>query len=416
MTRFVAALVLLTLAMPASAEEPVLRLDVGETAVIPGQPVSLRLTVLVPTFLPDPPVWPSFEAPDLVVRVASTGPASERIDGATWSGVTRRYLIAPMLPGTVAVPASEVVVTWADPETNAPQRATLATEPLAIAGILPPGAEGLDPFVAADALTLEQTIEGAPEDMAPGAALTRTVVATIRGTAPMFLPKLLPPHDIEGLRAYPDDPVTAASEDRGVVSGSRTESVTLVAEGGGTGTLPPVAVAWYNLGTGEVETAALPSLAVSVAGPPAPTDDAARSDWRTLALVTAAGLLAVALVALSLRRLAPRLGTWVARHRADWLASEPHAWSELKRAVRARDHARLRPALDRWAARTPGADPRREQHLSAALAALGAARYGTGQAREADAWGTLGEVLPEIRRAARNRVPTYALPPLNPSA
>lgn len=177
-----------------------------------------------------------------------------------------------------------------------------------------------------------------------------------------------------------------------------------------------MALAWYNLGTGEVETAELHGLAVSVAGPPARQDHTAPRDWRMLALGTAAGLLAFALVALALRRLAPRLRTWVARRRADWLASERHAWVELRRAVQARDHARLRPALDCWADRTPGPDPSRQRHLSAALTALGAARYGTGRQGEADAWRTLAEVLPAIRRAARHRAPTDALPPLNPSA
>ena len=96
--------VLLLLALPAVAQEPVLRMEMDASEAVPGQAVSLRLTVLVPTFMPDPPVWPSYEAPDLLVRIASTGPVSERIDGETWSGVSRRYLVAPMLPGAVDLP------------------------------------------------------------------------------------------------------------------------------------------------------------------------------------------------------------------------------------------------------------------------------------------------------------------------
>ena len=65
---------------------PILRVDFPETEAIPGQFLTLRLTVLVPTFMPAPPVWLSFEAPNLLVRVpeGGTSPVSERIDGETW--------------------------------------------------------------------------------------------------------------------------------------------------------------------------------------------------------------------------------------------------------------------------------------------------------------------------------------------
>ena len=70
-------------------DQPVLRVAIEETETIPGQPINLRMTVLVPTFMPKPPVWPSFEAPNLLVRIPPRGggPTSERIGGQTWSGV-----------------------------------------------------------------------------------------------------------------------------------------------------------------------------------------------------------------------------------------------------------------------------------------------------------------------------------------
>ncbi len=93
--------------------QPVLRMAFERTEAIPGQPLTLRLTVLSPTYLTSPPVWPSFEAPNLLIRLpeGATTPTSERIGGETWSGVSRRYRISPMIPGEFPIPPQEVVVT-----------------------------------------------------------------------------------------------------------------------------------------------------------------------------------------------------------------------------------------------------------------------------------------------------------------
>jgi hypothetical protein len=41
----------------------------------------------------------------------------------------------------------------------------------------------------------------------------------------MFLPHLLPPMMVDGVAAYPDEPVVAESQERGVLGGWRTERV-----------------------------------------------------------------------------------------------------------------------------------------------------------------------------------------------
>ncbi|HRY25891.1 MAG: BatD family protein [Geminicoccaceae bacterium] len=403
---------------PLSASDaPVLQVTFEETEAIPGQPLSLRLTVLAPTFMPDPPVWPSLEAPNLLVRLPerSTGPTSEEVGGETWSGVTRHYRISPMVPGEFAIPPQEVIVTWADPETSEPRKVTLTTEPLTFSGVLPEGAEGLDPFIAAEALELKQEVAGEPEAMQPGDSVTRTIKATIRGTSPMFLPALLPPTDVAGVAAYPDEPVLEESDDRGVLEGTRAESVTLVAEGGGSGEAPAVSLDWYNLKSGEVETASVDGFPIEVDGPPA--SSAEPRDWRAIGLASLAALLALAVVAWLLRRLLPPFGRWLRERRTERLASEGHAFGQLQRAVARRDEPALRPALDAWAAKVEGHDPREHPGVRHALVAIGAARYGRGASGDAGAgWRALAAALPEARRDALARDRLAALPPLNPGA
>ncbi len=306
----------------SSPAEPMLRIAFDETEAIPGQQLSLRLTVLVPTYMPEPPVWPSLEAPNLLVRLpeGSTTPTSERVGGATWSGITRHYRLSPMVPGDFEIPPQQVTVTFVDPETLETARATLSTEALAYSAVVPEGANGLDPLLAAETLEIAQEVEGDPQAMAPGDSVTRTVTARIEGTSPIFLPTLLPAVVIEGVAAYPDEPVLSESDDRGVVSGIRTESVVYVAEGGGSGVAPPVSIAWYVLGTGKIERASLEGFPISIDGPPAWSGEP--GDWRVLGIAAVAGLLFLGLGWWLLRRLFPLARRWMRRRRAARLDSE----------------------------------------------------------------------------------------------
>ena len=86
-----------------------------------------------------------------------------------------------------------------------------------------------------------------------------------------------------------------------------------------------------------------------------------------IALVSAAALLVLLVLAVGLRRMIPIWRERRARHRARVLASEGHAWSALASAVSQRDEAALRPALDLWAERCHGHDPRRAPAVQAAV-------------------------------------------------
>lgn len=405
------------LAQDAAGAVPVLETSFEETETVPGQPLTLRLTVYVPTYLPRPPVWPSLEAPNLLVRLPgrSTGPVSKSIGGQTWAGVSRRYLISPMVPGAFSLPPQEVGVTYADPETNEPVRTTLSTEAIAFRGTVPKGAEGLDPFLAATSLSLDQTVEGEPGAMTPGDSVTRTVTARIAGTSSMFVPELLPAAVLPGVAAYPAAPVTADRDQRGSLSGERTERVTYVAEGGGSGEAPAVSLDWYNLTSGKVETARVPGFAIAVDGPPVAAGTP--RDWRAIVLAAGAAFACLGLAAFAAVRLMPRARQVLADRHAAHLASEAYAFGRLKTVMARRDARALYGALDLWAGRLDGADPRRRPDVAAALAAIGAARYGaSGPGDDGRAWRALAQAVTTARHDARRRTSASPLPPLNPGA
>jgi hypothetical protein len=252
--------------------------------------------------------------------------------------------------------------------------------------------------------------------MVPGDSVTRTVVATVSGTSPMFLPDLLGPVVVEGIASYPNEPTLAETDERGMRGGSRTESMTLVAEGGGSGEAPAVTLDWYNLETGKVEAASVEGFAISVDGPPAQTAIEPR-DRRAIALMALAGVVALAAGAWLFHRMSPMLGCWIGDARGRRLASEAYAYSELRRVIASRDHARLRPALDLWAERVTGPDPREQPRLRSALAELGAARYGPAAPMDTDhAWRSLAKGLPGVRELfSCTSSDLRAVPRLNPT-
>jgi hypothetical protein len=397
--------------------EPILDVELEGNEAVPGQSLALRMTVLVPTYLREPPTWPLLDAPNLLVRLpeGATAPTSRRVGGETWSGVTRQYRIAPLAPGTFRLPAAEVVVTYADPQSNDPVTERLPTEPLTLSGVLPAGAEGLDPFIAAESLELTQQVDGKPDAMAPGDSLVRTITATIRGAPPMLLPELIPPTAVDGITAYPDEPVLDERDARGQLGGTRTERVTLVAAGGGRGEAPPVSVRWYNLGSGEIETARLEGFEIRIQGPPARTGDPA--GWSGTIPVGLLALIAALGALLLLRWIWPALLRWVRGRRADWHASERYAYARLRRIVAARDYTALHPALDAWSERVDAADPRLDPRLLQALFDLGAGRYQRDASTNSEsAWRAFDNALVGICRDVQAGSPTTAeLPPLNPT-
>jgi len=338
-------LVLLFLAcVPAAAQDaqiPEIRTLLEQDTAVPGQPLIYRVTVLVPTWLPSPPVFPSYETPNVVVRLPSraSGPTSETINGETWSGVSRSYRLYPMTAGMFQIPAGTIKVTYADPDNQQPVVVDAQTDAFEITGKIPEGAEDLDPFLAAKSLTLDRTVEGTTDDLKVGDALTVKTVAEVTGVAPMFVPPLAEVSPGGGLASYPKEPVLDEKEDRGLLSGTRTEETALVAETAGTYTLPAKTLSWYNLETGAVENATVAEITFSVTGASAgtPLEPDASFDWRVLAWSVVLLALAVVFAFLAWRNLSPRIRRISEDLKARYHASESYLFGKLVKAIKHHD-------------------------------------------------------------------------------
>jgi len=398
--------------------EPRVSMELEKNSAIPGQPIVLRLTLLVPTWLPEPPVFPSFEVPNVMVRLPAraSGPISERVGSETWSGVTRAYRLYPMTVGQFRIPPQPVRITFADPKTRNPITMEQLTDEVVFEGRAPEAARDLDPFIAATALSLEQTIEGEPQNLEPGGAFTRGVTVHLEGTSPIFLPPLIPPIAAEGLSVYPKEPVVTDIDEGGTMSGDRLESVTYIAEAGGRHVAPPIRLSWFNLQTNEVETAALNGFDIVARGPaPSPPP----IDWRAFAPWIVGGVLTAVLAGAAVAFAWPRVAAWHRRRREAYLASPDFAFGRAKVALRARDFNDTVRAIELWSSRLRPAFGETEPRLTNALVGLGAAYYGPDRGPPPEKlWSEARAALEAVRRergAAANRAGAgHALPPLNP--
>jgi len=271
------------LAVAAHAQEPRITVTPQEEDVIVGQPFTVRVDVLVPTFMPKPPVFPSFEVPGLIVRLPerSTSPISERVGGDTWSGVRRTYRLYPMRAGVTDIPVQDISIVYKDPATNEDVPLSVEVPATNVTAVVPPGARTLDPLIIANGITIDQSWEVADGELAIGDAVIRTLLIKVSGTSALFVPPLLEtaaptllgeddtPLGEPGFLPYPEDAQVTETLDRGIMSGTREEQVSYIAQVGGIARFPDISLSWYNLETEEIEEITLSGRDVSIAIPPA---------------------------------------------------------------------------------------------------------------------------------------------------
>ncbi|MFD0981316.1 hypothetical protein [Tropicimonas aquimaris] len=403
-----------------SASEPRVTAELTPESVVVGQPLVLRIKVLVPTWLPSPPEFPNLDLPNVIVRLPerASGPVSERVDGETWSGVARSYRLYPMVPGELSLPEQRIVVTYADPGSTEPVTAEVPLPAFTISANLPEAAAGLDPAILASDFTLEQSIEGADGTLGQGDAVVRTVTARIDGTTPLVIPGLIPEVPDGPVQAHTAEPKVAETEERGVLSGSREETVTYVARYGGTVDLPAISVEWFNIDSGEVETAQLEGVTLTIDAPPPPREP--RFTGRQVALAGVALALLAGLGWLLVRFALPPVRRAFENRNQARLQSEAHAAGEVRHAIAARDLPAFLAAREAWTRRCPAVPGNPPDALDAAAVAVSSALYGRGAAVAGDGgWRALGAAFEQERKhrltVHGHRVLIDALPPLNPS-
>jgi hypothetical protein len=414
-------LMLVILALAASGEtwgqQPVVRAEVTPASVIVGEPAELTVTVLVPTWFTRPLVYPTFELANAMTRLPSDSSYTirERVGSESWSGIVRTYEIYPLLGATYRIAGQPITVTYANPGAD-PVSVDIEVPEVVLRGIVPEGAESLDPYLAGQSLELGIDVEGELDSLKAGGAIVLTYRADLDGLPAIFLPPLAPDLEFEGVSVYKDMPDVEDGD-----TARRSEKVTLVFEAGGEFNIPGIGLSFWNTESQSIETVMADGLVVSVEGPPAAAaaaDDAVENSWQRIA-----GAAAVALaLALILWRAVPALVRYYREAAERRRRTEEYAFRQLLGALGSDDSAAAYRALLRWAGKLePGMDARRfsahygDESLSTAIDALSAGIYG-----DAGSTGNLRQLAKKLKVARRqylrkeSAASAMPLPPLNP--
>ncbi|MEM5584723.1 hypothetical protein WNZ15_19835 [Roseibium sp. AS2] len=406
--------------------EPIVRTALESDTAIPGQPVIFRVTILVPTWMPTPPLFPDFEIPNVIVRLPSraTTAISESIKGETWSGVTRAYRLYPMIRGPFRIPADTIRITYADPATRQPIETQISTGAFEIRGELPPGGEALDPFLAAKSLSLVRTTEGSPEALNAGDALILTTTVTVSGVSPLFVPPLSSASEIDGLAFYAKAPVLDETENRGNLTGTRTEVMTVVAENAGSYLIPAMSLSWYDLESGSVETETVAAIDLRVAGVSLAdepgTEDA--NAWASIATWLAALVLVAVSAVCGYRVFGHKIRDRLVNLASRFKATEHYSYFRFRRALRAQDYSlALRAGLDWKEKAGSGLSETDWTGFRKSVVDLGQAlfdtRHRTGARERTRRWAAVAGEAGSIRRrlrASAKHTSVDNLAPLNP--
>jgi hypothetical protein len=267
--------VLMLLALLASslarAQQPIIHAQLTPTNdILVGQPVHLRVTVLVPNYFTGSPDFPEFEVDNAIVVLPQDRPenSNERVGGLTYAGITETYTIYPQQPGDFRLPPAEVSVSYA----SAPPKSTVASlslPPIGFHAEVPAAAAGLDYFLPTTQLAIQQKWSAPLNKLRAGDSIQRTIMVTAMKTQAMLIPPL-PMSAPDGIRVYPDEPMVQDQKtDRGdFILGRRTQTAKYFLQKAGNYTLPPIQLQWWNLTANRLVTATLPAVQISVAANP----------------------------------------------------------------------------------------------------------------------------------------------------
>ncbi len=214
--------------------------------------------------------------------------------------------------------------------------------PVSIRARFPPGAEGITGLISTRELRAEQRWEPPVDELKVGDSLRRVIrlqAADVPGMA--FRPLRF--EAIKGLGVYPAQPRVEDEYHRGMLRGSRIESVTYVAERAGRFSLPAITLTWWDTANERLRRIELPGRALVVSGAAMATEDKhaeERMPFRLLAMLLAAGMVPFLLR----HRIAAHWRGW-RRARAD---SEAQHFRRLRAAIRAGDPTAVYRHLMRW--------------------------------------------------------------------
>lgn len=233
----------------------------------------------------------------LLPTESGTVKLNEKRDGVSWQGLRYTMSLYPQRAGEIGVPAFDVRFSTSSGYGSEPKEHSFRTQALTVESRLPPGADTENLLVTTSDFRMDAEWEPSlpqedgPLELLTGDALVLTVKREANGVPGMvFAP--LADVEIEGLGVYVDAPVVRDQANRGALTGTRSDRITLVCEKSGSYRLPEFRFQWWNPVREELHEEIIPAVQISVTENPAwaresvaRQDSSFRVNWNYLWIV-----------------------------------------------------------------------------------------------------------------------------------
>jgi hypothetical protein len=252
----------------AAAEPAMLRATIAPVTAWVGQRVVINLELLVRGTFSGTPAFDLPSVPGAVLIPPATSPVlgTETIGGDSYTSQLYHVAIFAQRPDDLVIPPIGVRFAGVTSPGTPATSYSLTSPELSLLTKMPPGAEGLATIISSADLTVEQSWQPAPRGSAKvGDAITRTIRLAAPDVPGMALPPL-PLSGVEGVAAYPGQPVIQDRSERGRTSGERIETVTYVFQRPGSFTLPGIVLRWWNIDRRAIVEKRLPPALFEVTG------------------------------------------------------------------------------------------------------------------------------------------------------
>jgi len=189
--------------------------------------------------------------------------------GRQYHVIERRYALVPQHAGTLEIPAlgfQGEALDPSDPDSffGAGTPVSASAPALAVPVQAAPADWGKSAWLPARALSL--TLSGWPDANTPvrvGQPINLVMKLSATGLPSETLPALSLP-TLQGATVYPDQPATATANDGPWLVGSRQRAFAVVPERAGTLNLPATTLRWFDVDTGQEQTAEIPAHSITV--------------------------------------------------------------------------------------------------------------------------------------------------------
>jgi hypothetical protein len=285
------------------AQSPQVRATIdSDVDALVGQPIVLKVDILVPGIMADSPVFDLPHVPDVLIMPPIGSPVigSEELDGTSYTVQHHELFLLARKAGQHEIPPIHVRFSFKlSPLDKDAIIADTATPAVTFKAAIPPGAEALNGLICATSLEVQQSWRPTPRKAEVGDAFTRTIEYSAPGVPGMAFPPW-PEMQIDGLRIYSTAPQISDEVNRGELVGKRRDTITYVCERPGHFVIPAVQLTWWNLDQKKLETITLPAQSIDVEANPKFVDLAARqsqtTNWQSVtgtAVIAALSLLAM---------------------------------------------------------------------------------------------------------------------------